>query len=214
MMVWRFRVLVCVIAVLVMGISTANLVAEFLRPVPLSISELASPPSQSRTAAAKLASAIMPIRSDLRADHALALAAQALAAGQTAQPEAALEAIKNSLQIGPHDSQMWLVLALLQARARTAGSNVAETLKMSYLTGQNRAGLIPTRLASVTSGNALADPDLVDLARGDVRAILTQLPDQRPSLISAYARASQAGKQFLERSVAVIDPKFVDMLKR
>jgi len=207
-------VLVGVIAFLVTGVSAANLVAEFLRPAPPSISGLASPPSQSQTEAAKLASAIMPVRSDLRADYALALATQTFAAGQTAQPEAALETVKDSLQIGPHDSQMWLVLALLQARGHSAGSDVAESLKMSYLTGQNRAGLIPTRLASVTSGSSLSDPDLVDLARGDVRAILTQLPDQRPSLISAYARASQAGKQFLEQSVAVVDPKFVDALKR
>lgn len=209
----RFRVLVGVIVFLVASVSIANLVAEFVRPAALSISGLASPPPPGQTAAAKLASAIMPFRSDLRADYALTLAADALSADQPAQ-HAALEAVKNSLQIGPHDSQMWLILALLQARSRAAVSGGAESLKMSYLTGQNRAGLMPTRLGGVTSGNSLSDPDLADLARGDVRAILTQLPDQRPSLVSTYARASQAGKQFLEQSVAAIDPKFVGVLRK
>jgi hypothetical protein len=213
--VWKFRSLVLFIALLVGGVSIANLVAEFVRPAPLlSISSISSAPPENQAASAKLASTLMPFRSDLRAEYALALAGQALNSKQTVPSEPAQDAVISSLKIGPHDSLMWLVLALLQSRTDANNSRVAESLKMSYLTGQNRADLIPTRLGSVTSGNSLADADLAELARGDVRAILTQLPDQRPTLVADYARASQAGRQFLEAAAKAIDPKFVETFRK
>jgi hypothetical protein len=46
-----------------------------------------------------------------------------------------------------------------------------EALKMSYLTARNDAGLMAVRLDLATSSNALADPDVRELARGDVRLI-------------------------------------------
>jgi len=52
---------------------------------------------------------------------------------------------------------------------------------MSYLTGPNRAELIPIRLDIVTLNNSLSDAELKELARGDVRAVLTQFPDSTPS---------------------------------
>jgi hypothetical protein len=212
--VWKFRSLVLFIVVLVGGVSIANLVAEFLRPAPLvSISGIANAPSESQVASARLASTLMPFRSDLRAEYALALAGQTLNSKQTVPSEPAQDAVRSSLKIGPHDSLMWLVLALLQTKANASDPRIAESLKMSYLTGQNRADLIPTRLGSVTSGNSLADTDLAELARSDVRAILTHLPDQRQALVSNYTRASQAGRKFLQESIATIDPKYLDSLK-
>ena len=82
----------------------------------------------------------------------------------------------------------------------------------SYLTGPNREELIPIRLASLTSGNALNDPDLRDLARGDVRAVLMLPPTQRQPLMNAYARGSTVARAFLEESVKAIDPKSIDAL--
>ena len=53
-----------------------------------------------------------------------------------------------------------------------------EALKMSYFTAPNDARLMAVRLDLATSSNALADPDLKELARGDVRLILlTRQPD-------------------------------------
>jgi hypothetical protein len=112
-----------------------------------------------------------------------------------------------------YDARTWLVLALLQARGTPVDPRLAESLKMSYLTGPNRAELIPTRLQSVTSGNALSDPDLSELARGGVRAILTRFPDQRQALVNDYGRASQLGKASLEESVETTDPSFFDTLR-
>jgi hypothetical protein len=84
---------------------------------------------------------------------------------------------------------------------------------MSYLTGPNQADLIPLRLQTVTSSNSLDDSDLAELARSDVRTMLTQLPQQRPMLLDDYARASGVGKKFLEESVRAVDPAFVVTLR-
>lgn len=212
--VLKFRLLLSFIVLLVGTVAMANLGAGFRRAEPLlSISRIASAASDDQLASAKLVSTLMPLRSDLTAEYALAAASRALNSDQPAPAEIAMDAVKSSLKVGPHDSLMWLVLALLQTRTNAADQRIAESLKMSYLTGQNRVDLIPARLRSATSGNTLTDTDLAELAKGDVRAILTQLSDQRPSLIDDYARASQIGRAFLEASIKAVDPKFIETLK-
>ena len=146
----------------------------------------------------------------------MALAGQALKSensGRTPNDELAKNAVTSALTIGPHDLRMWLVLALLQARNDLGDPRIAESLKMSYLTGPNRADLIPARLDTVTLGQSLNDPDLKELARSDVRVVLTQLPDLRPALVNDYVRGSSIGKAFLEESVRAFDPKFVDSVR-
>jgi hypothetical protein len=211
----NFRLLAFAMFIFVGGISIANLTAEFLRPAHASWPS-GSAGSPDDVSSAGRASAIAPFRSDLMADHAVALAGQILAsrqAGQGDQENAARETARRALGIGPHDSRLWLVLALLEARRNPADPRVAEALKMSYLTGPSRIELVPARLQSATSNNVLSDSDLSELARGDVRTILTQLPDQRSSLVNDYARASETGRAFLRESVNMLDPKFVDALQ-
>jgi hypothetical protein len=211
-LIWKFRILVLIVLLPTAGISLPNLLAELTRPTPLpSLSAAVGGPAQSQATSAELASTIMPFRSDLKADYALRLAGRALRerAGQSERASAAQDAVRSALGAGPHDSQMWLVLALLQARTNVEDPRIAESLKMSYLTGQNRPELIQTRLQGATSNNFLNDPDLRELARGDVRAILTQLPEQRQALVSDYAHASEVGKAFLEESAGMVDPKFI-----
>jgi hypothetical protein len=108
---------------------------------------------------------------------------------------------------------MWLVLALLEGRSNLGDSLIAEALKMSYLTGPNRAELIPVRLDTVTLHQSLNDADLRELARGDVRIVLTQFPDQRPALVKDYVRGSSVGKSFLEETARMFEPKFADSLR-
>lgn len=215
--IWKFRLLALLILVFVEGLSISNLVAEFLRPAPLPLpSRTNTAPTSDQISSADRASAIAPYRSDLKADYAVALAGKTLKSeytGQAQSDETAQNVVKNALKIGPHDSRMWLVLALLQARRNLGDSLIAESLKMSYLTGPNRAELIPTRLDSVTLNNSLNDADLNELARSDVRAILMQYPDQRQALVDDYERGSAIGKRFLEESVKMIDPKFADLLR-
>ena len=215
--IWKFRLLALLILVFVGGLSVSNLAAEFLRPAPFTLpSRTGKAPTSDQISAAGRASAIAPFRSDLKADYAVALAGQTLKSEYTRQAqgdEPAQNAVKSALKIGPHESRMWLVLALLLARSNLGDSLIAESLKMSYLTGPNRAELIPTRLDSVTLNNSLNDADLNELARGDVRAILMQRPDQRQALVDHYMRGSAIGKKFLEESVKMIDPKFADVLR-
>jgi hypothetical protein len=152
--VWKFRLLALLIIVFVGGISITNLLAELLRPSrALLPSTTGYAPAQDQVSAAELVSAIAPFRSDLRAD--VAFASQALkpdSFGQSERQQMAQNAARSALNIGPHDARTWLVLALLQARGTPVDPRLAESLKMSYLTGPNRAELIPTRLQSVTSG--------------------------------------------------------------
>jgi hypothetical protein len=215
--IWKFRLLALFSAVFVGGISLANLTAEFLRPVPVPFpfGNRVSATAEQVSAAAQ-AAAVAPFRSDLLADRASAVAGQALKSNVKGQPEKenAENAIKAALKIAPHNSQMWLLLALVQASNNPADPLIAESLKMSYLTGPNRAEIIPARLSVVTANNALRDSDLGDLARSDVRALLIQLPEQRQTLVSDYAGASEVGKKFLEQSVSAIDPRFSDKLRK
>jgi hypothetical protein len=215
--IWKFRFLTLLSAVFIGGISLANLIAEFRRPMPLTfaVGNQVSPTAE-QLSSAEQASAIAPFRSDLLADNALGVATQMLKSGVKGQPEKlnAENAVKAALKIAPHQSRMWLLLALVQASGNPANPFIPESLKMSYLTGPNQAEIIPIRLSVVTANNALRDSDLGDLARSDVRALLTQLRDQRQTLVTDYAIASEVGKKFLEQSVSVIDPGFSDQLQK
>jgi hypothetical protein len=205
--IWKFRFLALCSAVFIGAISIANLAAEFLRasPLPFPSSNSISLTAE-RISSARLAATVAPFRSDLAADYASAIAGQGLKSGA--------DAVRAALRIGPHDSRMWLVLALAQASNNATDPLIAESFKMSYLTGPNEAAIIPIRLNAVTANNALSDSDLGDLARSDVRALLTQLPEQRQTLVSDYAKASETGKKFLELGVSTIDPEFADKLRR
>ena len=214
--IWKFRLLALFLVVFVGGISIANLTAEVLRPAPPPLGlRSGNVPSPDETRLS-LSSTIAPFRSDLKGDYAVALAGQIFHSEPAVPPEeiqAARDKVRSALKIGPHNSRLWLVLALLQARSNPIDPLLPKSLKMSYLTGPNQADLIPLRLRTVTSNKSPDDSDLAELAWGDVRATLTQLPQQRPMLLDDYARASDVGKKFLEESVRSIDPGFVLTLR-
>jgi hypothetical protein len=215
----KFRLLVLFLVVLVGGISIANVVAEVLHPArpPLGLRSGNVPsPDETSSARLRLSSTIAPFRSDLRGDYAVTQAGQILRSEPAAPPKelhAARDNVRSALKIGPHDSRLWLVLALLQARTNPVDPLVSQSLKMSYLTGPNQADLIPWRLETVTSNNSLDDSDLAELAHSDVRAMLTQLSQQQPVLLDDYAHASGVGKKFLEESVGRVDPGFLVTLR-
>lgn len=215
--IWKFRLFAFLAVLLVGAFSISNLAAEFIRPIaaPLpSRTSVAATPDQ--VSSSRRASAITPFRSDLKAEYAIALAGQTLKSEDTRREQAddaAQGVVKSALKIGPHDSRMWLVLALLQMQRNIGDSGITESLKMSYLTGPIRAELIPIRLDAVTLHQALNDADLKELARGDVRVVLTEFPNQRPLLVDDYARASSIGKAFIVESARMFDPKFADSLQ-
>lgn len=154
---------------------------------------------------------ISPLRSDFEGNQALVLALEAIQRarvdhGIRANSELARSHLKHALSLAPYDAELWLALAVLEAGQDPDGPAAIEALKMSYLTAPNDARLMPLRLATVTQFDALASPDLRDLAQGDVRLMLTRQPDQAPALVSAYRQASRRGKEFLEGAIRTIDP--------
>lgn len=154
---------------------------------------------------------ISPLRPDLEGNQALVLALKAIQRprvdhGIRANSALARSHLKRALSLAPYDAELWLALAVLEAGQDPDGPAAIEALKMSYLTAPNDARLMPLRLATVTQFDALANPDLRDLAQGDVRLMLTRQPDQAPALVSAYRQASRRGKEFLEGAIRTIDP--------
>jgi hypothetical protein len=121
--------------------------------------------------------------------------------------------VKSSLSVSPYSPDLWLALALLQAQRDPRDPTFSEALKMSYFIAPNEMKLMPVRLDAATLFDALADPDLKELARGDVRLMVTRQPELRASVTSAYRRASRRGKAFLEEAVQSIDPSFLPALR-
>ena len=213
---WTFRIVAFAICIAMGTISVINLAGELMRPPPSAFPDGSiSIPSPSEIDQARRAARIAPDRSDLRSNVALALAAEALhgpAGYRSDLNQQAQMAAREALGGAPLDSGVWLVLARLQAQVALRDPRIAETLKLSYFTGPNLRNLVSTRLATVVSSDGLNDPDLKELARGDVRLVLINHPDLKPGLVAAYRGAGPAGKQFLEESIKSIDPKFITSL--
>jgi hypothetical protein len=124
------------------------------------------------------------------------------------------EEVMRVLKAAPHNSELWLLLALLQSQHKSRGRQIVEALKMSYFTAPNEVQLMPLRLYTAALSDALSDPDLKELARGDVRLMLIRQPELKPSVLFAYRHGSGPGKAFLQDAVQSIDPEFVSMLRK
>lgn len=165
------------------------------------------------------ASLIAPFDSGVLSSQALNLAFQAIQHGQSAtdtggENDVARSQLTNALSRVPYDAELWLALALLEAQRDPSGPVTVEALRMAYFTAPNEAELMPVRLDTATRFDALADPDLRELVQGDVRLMLTRQPDQKAAVVSAYRRASNRGKAFLEEAIQTIAPTFLTMLRR
>jgi hypothetical protein len=164
--------------------------------------------------------AISPFRSDLQSSYALSVALHGLqsrkerpATTPSEQNVRAEATVKQALSTVPYDSELWLALALLQTQHDPHNPKLAEALKMSYFVAPNDPQVMPVRLDTATSFDALSDPDLKELVLGDLRIMLTRKTDLRGAVVSTYRRASSLGKKFLEESVQSIDPTFTPMLR-
>ncbi|WP_407147342.1 hypothetical protein [Bradyrhizobium sp. ORS 86] len=163
---------------------------------------------------------LSPFGSEQESNHALISALQAIEANRkkqtTVQSDQYVEAIgrvRRTLSISPHNPELWLALALLQAQRDPHDPVVFEALKMTYFTAPSDARLMPVRLDVAGRSDMLADPDISDLARSDVRLIMTRRPELKPAIVSAFRRASDRGKAFLQDAVQSIDPAFAQTLR-
>jgi len=213
----KFRILAAVIVLVTGGFTLGNLYAELLRPSPPYSLKTARIPTDGQVASSTLAVKIAPLRTDLKADLALALATRALQGKAGFLPDlnqAAQLAAKRALLAGPHDARIWLMLGLLQAQRSSLDPQIAGSLKMSYFTATNSLDLVSTRLNAVVGTASVTDGDLKELARGDIRLILARKPDLKLALLDIYRRAKPAGQEFIEESVKTIDPSFVSALQK
>jgi hypothetical protein len=215
-----FRIATLLMALVLGWFAIATIFAEALTPKAQHFSQdLAVQDPASHAWSADFAAAAAPLRGDLLADIALARAApvlgpnKAVTSSETATSrERALATARQSLSVSPHSSTMWLLLATLQQQGQALGS-VAEALKMSYLTGPADVNLIPARLAIVSASPTISDDELKNLARGDIRLILTRRPDLKPAITNAYRRGSAAGKAYINEVVQLLDPGFAASLR-
>jgi hypothetical protein len=214
----RFRIATLLMALALGWFAIATIFAETLTPKTQGFSQdLAMPASISDDWLAHFAAAGAPLRGDLVARMAVVRAALALKPDKVivspetiATRERALATARRSLSLSPHLSGAWLLVAMLQGQARESN---AEALKMSYLTSPADVNLIPTRLAVVATSAAISDDELKNLARSDMRLILTRRPDLKPAIISAYRRGSAEGKAYIDEVVQLIDPGFAASLR-
>lgn len=169
---------------------------------------------------AGMAASLGVIRGDLWAGYAIAQAADFLSDAKgtpNVRPadgaqDAGATAI-TAARLAPADSRIWLLMAIINARLDGIGRSILEPLKMSYYTGPNDASLIPLRLGVATRSAAIADPELQDLARREVRTVVMRRPDLRPALSAAYRDASPEGRRFIETEVGNLDRNLMTAIR-
>lgn len=162
--------------------------------------------------AAVLAAKIGVVRGDLWAKAAFAYGAALFNSGQDASGADApsLERTRaltgDALALAPHDSRLWLLLAASFLRAGQVNDEGSAALKMSYYTGANAVELVPARLSLGLQIQATQDSEFQDLVRHDIQIATLRKSELTPALIAAYQGASLSSRQFIEKSLAELDP--------
>jgi hypothetical protein len=196
--------------------------AELSRPaIPyFPADQAAADVAASHRAGAAMSASIGVIRGDLWADYATSLAAALLGNADATPTDEGTSAAQNTAvtvskaaSLAPADSRVWLLLAMIDSRLKGRDREAAESLKMSYYTGPNETALIPSRLLFATRSSAIADPDMQDLVRREIRTIVTHGPQLRPTLSAAYRNASPAGRRFIDDEVGALDPNLLTAIR-
>lgn len=183
-------------------------------------------PTDARTAAAASkqreaalwAASVGAIRGDLWAESAFTYAnlvfdqtAASTNPDVTTTAAGARYSIDHALNDAPHRSSVWLLLAGLSLRVRSAGVDALEALKMSYYTGPSEQSLIPLRFRLATRADRFDDVQMREFASRELRVLLKG--KQNSAIAEAYNVASPAGKLFIEQTVGDVDPSLVKTLR-
>jgi hypothetical protein len=170
-------------------------------------------------AAAKRAARLGIIRGDLWAQFALTYRrVTGVSDGGPMQPasypelQQAHAAAERALRLSPHEAKVWLLLAAVESRIRGLDpahqpeGRASAALKMAYYTGQNELELAPARLMVAAQPGVLADEELRQLVRDELRTILTRKTELKPAIVAAYREGSSAVKALIEEVVSTQDP--------
>jgi hypothetical protein len=117
-----------------------------------------------------------------------------------------------AVSFAPVNPAVWLMLADVTLRADRRDPNPAESLKMSYYTGPNEDHLIPLRLATTAQLNLSADSELTLLFQRELENILTNRPELKPAIRSAYQQATSPSRQRIEDAAQRLDSAFAQSL--
>jgi hypothetical protein len=213
-----FRLATLVFAVLLSAQCIWLLLAELSQPNSIRL------PTDSQAAAVAIkqrndatwAAWIGNIRGDLWAESAFTYAdllwtGPATGPDPTKSLEQARARLERALDDAPHQAGAWLLLAGLASRYHWPNLNATEVLKMSYYTAPSEETLISLRLSVATRSEAIADTEMQEFVRRDLRLLLSR---QRKSAVAeAYAGASPAGRRLIEGAVGEIDPSSLGLLR-
>jgi hypothetical protein len=114
--------------------------------------------------------------------------------------------------LSPSDARAWLLLAMNAQAASNADSALAR-LKMSYYTSSYDDELFPLRIQIAARLPSVTDGELSGFVEYELGVVTRNKPTLKGVIASAYRAASPAGRQFLEITLAKLDPKFLAEVK-
>jgi hypothetical protein len=190
------------------------LLAELTRPglARLPVDALSAETAAKQRNAAAWSARIGGIRGDLWQESAFTFANLLFVNLGSIPAETASDAgvsVDQALKYAPHQSAAWLLLAGLP-QARNEIDRI-EALKMSYYTGPSDLSLMPLRLLVAARTEALGDADIQQFASLDLRLLLTH--NQQAAVTEAYQRATPAAQRFLEKTLADLDPAYLELFR-
>jgi hypothetical protein len=112
---------------------------------------------------------------------------------------------EKALALAPINGAAWLFLAMLPSAAPDAESRIATLLEMSYFTAPNAPELAPWRLTRSATSSALADKDIQEFIKSDIRELLKRPPEFQQAIIAAYRSALPQNKPIFESLVVDVD---------
>ena len=118
-----------------------------------------------------------------------------------------------AIKHAPHDSRLWLLLAVNYFRFDRLNEKASASLKMSYYTGSNTLAVLPARLLLATQSHALQDADFQELVRHDIQIAVTRKAEFSPVIAAAYNNASSPGRQFIEKTLGALDPSMLASIR-
>jgi hypothetical protein len=129
------------------------------------------------------------------------------------QVERARSVTETAIAYAPHDSRLWLLLAAEYFRLGGPNERSTVALKMSYYTGSNMLAVLPKRLELALQGPALEDDEFRELVRHDLRIAISHKPQLTMALVEAYKGAPSSGRQFMETTLAELDPSVLESIR-
>ena len=132
----------------------------------------------------------------------------------TRRPSIRLRALtEQAITYAPHDSRLWLLFAANYFRFDWLNERAASSLRMSFYTGSNSMAVVPERLLLAIQSRALQDDDFQELVRHDIQIAVAHKSELMPALIAAYNKAPPAGRQFIEKTLAELDPSMLASIR-